>query len=640
MVATVVSGLTNIALVNDNTGFAVTKLFGGGSGTSAISSTEVFISGTGSCGFRVVGNGVLAYATGGLDLSASNTHLYIWANHLAGGISGTRDTTASPGPGVGIFLGYDSTLSDENNYDIWAVDGFDYGAGGWKRYVIDVSKTPTISAGTQNLASVQYVGMHATVTGTARFDNFYIDRMDYTTGPGLVAYGTSTADGLFADMLDADEGTTSNKYGILTSRSGITYVRGRLVLGDSAGTNAAALTDTDSILVYEDVRYYDGTADASAISDTLYRFDIVGNTTGSTSVQFGKKVGTGDSATGRNGVLVSSAGKKVTVSLDDGNVNSALIYGTEFRGISGDITWGTNTAHELIGSSFNGCSQFDPVGGVEIRACNFLDLLDDGVADASNNAALLWNNSIDIKNCGFIANSHTSSDVAHGIEHDTILSVATGTVTTADATGTTLIDSAASFTTSTAVGEYIYNETDGSYGKITSIDSATQVTCETLQGGTDNDFDLSDAYSISAAVIYDGLTFSGNEVDVLNSAANSDGLIISKLGTTNPTTATGNVVFIGSVPITVTVVDGTNAAVENAQTTVRLASDNSEVLNADTNASGQVSGSFTGTTPATALVKVRKSSPGDTRYQNFSTTSTITTSGLSVTVVLTEDGAL
>ena len=166
------------------------------------------------------------------------------------------------------------------------------------------------------------------------------------------------------------------------------------------------------------------------------------------------------------------------------------------------------------------------------------------------------------------------------------------------------------------------------------------MTCETLQGGTDNDFDLTDAYSISAAISYSDLTFSSNEVDVLNSAANSDGLFISKTGTTNPSTATGNVVFIGSVPITITVVDGTNTAIQNAQTTVRLSSDNSEIINADTNASGQVSGSFTGTTPATALVKVRKSSPGDTRYQNFSTTGTISTSGLSVTVVLTEDGAL
>lgn len=639
MAATVVSGLTNITVANDTTGFDTWKRDGTGGTPSAVSSTDVFIHDTGSCSVRVSDQGVvLAYGTGGLDLSASNTHVYIWANQLAGGLLQVRDTTTDPG--IGIFLGYDTNVDDGTNYNIWAVDGSDTYPGGWVRYVIDVSKTATISVGTQALASTTWVGIYCRTTATARFDNLYVDRIDYTAGPGLVAYGTSTTDDLFQDLLDADEGTVTNRYGILTSKGGIIYSRGRIVLGDSAGTNAASLTDVDKVVVFEDPRYYDGTADASCVSDTLYRFDVVGNGTGSTSVTLGKKVGTGDDASGRNGLLVSSAGPTVSMDFDDGNVNAALVYGTEFRDITGTLSWGTNTAHELIGCTFNGCNQFDPVGGIVIRDCTFVNLWDDGTADASNNAALLWNSSIDIKKCNFIANSHTSSDVAHGIEHDTIISVATGTVTTADATGTTLTDSAASFTTSTAVGEYIYNETDGSYGKITSVDSATQVTCETLQGGTDNDFDLTDAYSISAAISYSDLTFSSNEVDVLNSAANSDGLFISKSGTSNPSTATGNVVFIGSVPITITVVDGTNTVIQNAQTTVRLSSDNSEIINADTNASGQVSGSFTGTTPATALVKVRKSSPGDTRYQNFSTTGTISTSGLSVTVVLTEDGAL
>ena len=92
----------------------------------------------------------------------------------------------------------------------------------------------------------------------------------------------------------------------------------------------------------------------------------------------------------------------------------------------------------------------------------------------------------------------------------------------------------------------------------------------------------------------------------------------------------------------INVVDANNDPVQNAQTTVRLSSDNSEIINGDTDVNGDApSGSFTGTTPAGALIKVRKSSPGDTRYENFSTTGTIESgTGLSVTVVLTEDGAL
>jgi len=74
-----------------------------------------------------------------------------------------------------------------------------------------------------------------------------------------------------------------------------------------------------------------------------------------------------------------------------------------------------------------------------------------------------------------------------------------GTVTTADATGTTLTDSTATFITrGVKEGEYILNTTDGSIGKITNVDSETQLTCEVLTGGTGNDFGLSDAYKISA----------------------------------------------------------------------------------------------------------------------------------------------
>lgn len=76
----------------------------------------------------------------------------------------------------------------------------------------------------------------------------------------------------------------------------------------------------------------------------------------------------------------------------------------------------------------------------------------------------------------------------------------TGTVTTANAAGTTLIDSAATFVTTGIVqGDVVRNTTDGSYGVVKSVDSETQLTLhKQLEGGTDNDFDSSDAYSINS----------------------------------------------------------------------------------------------------------------------------------------------
>lgn len=69
---------------------------------------------------------------------------------------------------------------------------------------------------------------------------------------------------------------------------------------------------------------------------------------------------------------------------------------------------------------------------------------------------------------------------------------------TGSANAATLTDSTKSWTTSQWVGYTIKNTTDGSFGTITA-NTATTITV-TLQGGTDNDFDASDAY-----VIVDGL---------------------------------------------------------------------------------------------------------------------------------------
>lgn len=69
---------------------------------------------------------------------------------------------------------------------------------------------------------------------------------------------------------------------------------------------------------------------------------------------------------------------------------------------------------------------------------------------------------------------------------------------TGSASTTVLQDSAADFVTNCAVGDRVDNTTDGSYTTITTIDSATQITCSALTGGTDDTFAADDTY-----VVYD-----------------------------------------------------------------------------------------------------------------------------------------
>lgn len=72
-----------------------------------------------------------------------------------------------------------------------------------------------------------------------------------------------------------------------------------------------------------------------------------------------------------------------------------------------------------------------------------------------------------------------------------------GTVTTANAAGTTLIDSAATFIADGVIaGGMVSNDTDGSLATILSVDSEIQLTTVVLAEGTDNDYDSADAYRV------------------------------------------------------------------------------------------------------------------------------------------------
>ena len=133
-------------------------------------------------------------------------------------------------------------------------------------------------------------------------------------------------------------------------------------------------------------------------------------------------------------------------------------------------------------------------------------------------------------------------------------------------------------------------------------------------------------YSTKAAILNNSgglvtINVNGGTLPYVRNAGNSD-------------TATVSV----SETVTVTVVDATNTPIQNVQTTVRLGSDNSEIINADTNASGIASGSYSGSTPASVFFKCRKSSTGATKYITKTGPGTIATgTGMSITVQLDED---
>lgn len=78
-----------------------------------------------------------------------------------------------------------------------------------------------------------------------------------------------------------------------------------------------------------------------------------------------------------------------------------------------------------------------------------------------------------------------------------VVELETGTVTTPDTTGRTLTDSTATFSTNGVVpGDMVHNSTDGSHATVLDVVSETELYVDGLTGGTDDQFDSADAYTV------------------------------------------------------------------------------------------------------------------------------------------------
>ena len=94
-----------------------------------------------------------------------------------------------------------------------------------------------------------------------------------------------------------------------------------------------------------------------------------------------------------------------------------------------------------------------------------------------------------------------------------------------------------------------------------------------------------------------------------------------------------------SVPMDFHVIDKDNVAISGVQITAFKVSDDTSVMTAtDTDGSGDVSTTFSGTTPVDIYYRARKASGGGTNYVNFSAFGTIAAiTGISVTITMQED---
>jgi len=323
-------------------------------------------------------------AGGTLDFTSTHAGklIYIWVRTSTNGAIQTRANG-----GIAIIVGSGATTPGDAA-GVWSkfyVDGSDtlIGTDGWKCYVID----PTLPAsatfgGGVSLSAVRYIGATLTATGTLKGQNFGVDAIGYGFGT-LSVYGTVTTDGRgFNEIADADFGTVNNRYGIMIRKEGIIFVQGRIQLGDNAGTNGLTFTSRDEVLAWTRQTYYDGTRERATVPDrrpdgTPY-FGIVrvGNSTNTTDVTIGAKVGTGDTATGRSGGSFTGSRIRTSFVGASGTIKSGSVlkvYGAQLRRFWGGIDLSGNVlGDEWHGGAISLCGATQ-TGKVKFRRVSWID---------------------------------------------------------------------------------------------------------------------------------------------------------------------------------------------------------------------------------------------------------------------------
>ena len=399
---------------DDDTLWLALKVLGAGGGPSPAAADTIY-QGAGAVTCVVSKQTVLLYFDIGvgneLDFGGGggveNQWFHAWINFLAPGSLQPVATTQANG--MGVYM--DSTAPTTSRFNFWAFyDATNY-FGGWKRLRIDPTKAPTHTTGSApTTSSMRYFGIYAGVPGgtTLRFDNLIVDAID--VGTGIRCYGTSTDGDLKADLL-ADELTT--RYGGFVSLNDDDTAQELgtdLTIGDSVGTSASTITMQDANVFMANPQYESddtgGGGFVLALPVTALNILFQDNGTGTTDITMGVAVGTGDTATGRNGwSIIGNADYEVSFQYLAGD-NWAM-FGCKLQSILGLITL-TSVTDELVqGNTFDNCAEVNPNGQAILRNNIFSNHL-----FGTDKAALFWVDSINIKNCLFISNDNA---IRHGL---------------------------------------------------------------------------------------------------------------------------------------------------------------------------------------------------------------------------------
>ena len=310
------------------------------------------------------------------------------------------------------------TTSATADFREWNVDGKDTipATEGWICYVVDPQSAGTATTGAYSAASVRFFGGTIKTTTTAKGQNLGIDQIMYGRGELLVSGTVTTAGEGFKEIAAVAFDTAgTNRWGIITEKAGIFYIRGKIILGHA--TASTTFSSRGETVVWETPSYKDATNVVKLIPDAS-----VGGTTGSdgkttyngigfiggsgtTAIDFGVIVGTDSGRSGSTLVCALNAGLTTpgrtlaTVTADNSTMALSL-YASTFANFEGqiDLTGTGVVGDDCFACTFNGCGRLD--SNMEIRNINLLN----SVA-VTTDGAFIWSDTTNLQKGVFAGNS-------------------------------------------------------------------------------------------------------------------------------------------------------------------------------------------------------------------------------------------
>lgn len=243
-------------------------------------------------------------------------------------------------PGAAVKVG--SSSADYYEYQLFGSTEYP-AAGGFQFVPIDpnISGYRDATTGTPALTAVDYYSFGADFSATSKSENVIIDAIDVGRGLKLTGGDGADPDGVWQDFIDADEGTTTNRWGYVRTLQGIMFVNGELAIGENTSETAVATIFQDTtgqVLVWENGR----------VSTGFHRFRVnLGNATTDIDITGATFDSVGEKNNSVGGLYTTTEDSRLVVEAS-GTSGAANFIGCTFKNLS-DMT--LTSACTLDGSS-------------------------------------------------------------------------------------------------------------------------------------------------------------------------------------------------------------------------------------------------------------------------------------------------